>query len=208
MFILKNRSAALVAAALGLGTHLVVPVTAQPLRYEVCTTGFSTEGIIDDLPVYDGEGEQVATTEDLLMTRQGEVRTLVIHTDGLLTADRAFVPWTQVEIGETWVRALGRVDAALAERPDGLVAASGLIGSIVRTSEAGGLTPFGVVDDLLIDVDSVMAVVVRPDLGLNFDGRYAVPFNLNFLDDWNEAQPRLDLSFDQDEVRDIGAFDC
>lgn len=207
MFTLKIRSA-LVVAALGLAIILVVPVTAQPLRYEHCTTGFSALGIIDDLPVYDEEEEQIATTEDLLMTGQGIVTTLVIDTDGLLTDDRTFIPWAHVEVGETWVRAIGPGDTALVESDDGLVAASELIGSIVRTSETEGLTPFGVVDDLLIDVDTVMAVVVRPDLGLNLAGRYAVPFDLSFLDDWDRAQPRLDLSFDHDVVRNIGAFDC
>lgn len=180
---------------------------AQPLRQEFCTTGFSAFGIISDLPVYDTADQQIGATADLLIRADGVVQTLAIDT-GLLSSQSWYFPWTQVEVGETWVRALAPGTEAPVETDDDLVSAQKLIGSFVSTSGNRGLTQFGVVDDLLIDVSQVRAVVVRPNLGLGFAAKYAVPFDLATLHDSDQAHPGAELSFKDDEVKDIEAFEC
>ena len=184
-----------------------VPLSAQPLRYEFCTTGFSAYGILEELPVYDRAGEEVGRTQDLLIDRDGTVHHLEINRGGLLP-DAHYFSWANVEIGETWVRAL---DAGRDQLPDDdrpLVSSADLVGTLVRTSAEQGLTAFGVVDDLLINRNTIEAVVIRPNLGLGLASKYAVPFNLAALRDPDLAQPGFNLLFDDDEVRDIGAFEC
>ncbi|GEM_PF-1672158 len=185
----------------------VAPLSAQPLRYEYCTTGFSAYGILDELPVYDRSGAEIGRTQDLLIDHDGTVHHLEINRGGLLP-DAYYFPWADVEIGETWVRALGEGSDQLLEDDGLLVSSADLIGTLVRTSAEQGLTEFGVVDDLLLNLDTVEAVVIRPNLGLGLASKYAVPFNLVALRDPDLAQPGFDLLFDDDEVRDIGAFEC
>lgn len=179
---------------------------AQPMRYEVCTSGFSAFGIISDLPVYDAGDEQIGSTDDLLVTHDGVVHTLVIDT-GLFLGQALYVPWAHVEVGESWVRVLGEGAEGPLEDSD-LVPARELIGSFVRTSGDRGLIQFGVADDLLIDVERIRAVIIRPSLGLGFADKYAVPFDLATLNDPAGAHPGIDLAFADDEVKDIGAFEC
>lgn len=194
----------LAGVALGLAA---ASAAAQPMRQEFCTSGFSAFGIISDLPVYDAGDQQIGTTADLLIKANGVVQTLAIDTD-FMSSKSLYLPWTEVEVGETWVRALAPGAEALLETDAGLASAQELIGSFVSTSGNRGLTQLGVVDDLLIDVDKIRAVVVRPNLGLGFAAKYAVPFDLATLNDPDQAHLGIDLSFEGDEVKDIGAFEC
>lgn len=184
-----------------------VPMSAQPLRYEFCTTGFSAYGILDGLPVYDRSGAEIGRTQDLLIDHDGTVHLLEVNRGGLLP-DAYYLPWPDVEIGESWVRALDEGSNQLPDEDRLVVSSAELIGSFVRTSAEQGLTAFGVVDDLLINLNTIGAVVIRPNLGLGLANKYAVPFNLVALRDPDLAQPGFDLLFDDDEVRDIGAFEC
>lgn len=184
-----------------------VPLSAQPLRYEFCTTGFSAYGILDGLSVYDRSGAEIGRTQDLLIDHDGTVHQLEVNWGGLLPEAHYF-SWANAEIGETWVRAFDEGSDQLPDDDHLLVSSADLIGTLVRTSAEQGLTAFGVVDDLLINLNTVEAVVIRPNLGLGIASKYAVPFNLVALRDPDLAQPGFDLVFDDDEVRDIGAFEC
>ncbi|WP_297112124.1 PRC-barrel domain-containing protein [uncultured Devosia sp.] len=183
------------------------PLWAQPLRYEICTTGFSAYGILQGLPVYDRPGDEIGRTRDLLIDRDGTVLHLEINRGGV-PPDAHYFSWADVEIGETWVRALGEGSAQPQEQDLPLVSSAELIGSLVRTSAEQGLAPFGVVDDLLIDINTIEAVIIRPNLGLGLADKYAVSFDYVALRDPDLVQPGFDLLFDDDEVRDIGAFQC
>ena len=203
---------------------------AQPTRYEACTTGISAEGLIDGLAVYGTGPEPLGETRDLVITSDGQVVALRAAVGGLWGIGETVIsiPWRSVDVGETWVRTPllksevgdyaplsdeelgGRVIGSGAERDSGSDAlrASELIGDLVRTREGSMFANFGVVDDLLIDVNQVGAVIVAPDAGLGFAETYAISFE-DFVDrDWSRASASFDLDFQQDEVEQIEAFDC
>lgn len=211
---------------------LTSSAVAQPTRYEACTSGISAEGVIDHLTVYGIGPEPLGETEDLFIGVDGEVLALRAEVGGLWGVGETDIniPWESVDVGETWVRTpllddgvddyTPLVDEGFVDRvagsnsvetpvPPDVFRASELIGDFVRTRrDDSTFANFGVVDDLLIDKNKVAAVVVSPDVGLGLVNKYAITFDDYMEGGWTPASAALDLTFSQDEVEQIGAFDC
>lgn len=219
------------AAAQDLEAPLVPPsgASAQPTRYEACTTGISAEGLIAGLEVYGAGPEPLGVTRDLVIASDGEVLALRARVGGLwgIGETSISIPWTSVEVGETSLRSPllddnvddytplsedGVVTRIIGEgegqRPDAFRATE-LIGDFARTRQGdSGFENFGVIEDLLIDNDQVVAIIIEPDVGLGLQDSYAVTFKDYAGGEWTTAASTFDLNFERDEMEQAGVFDC
>lgn len=222
----KKLVAAMAGASIGVSAAL-----AETDQHNSCTTGISVEGILDGLEVYGAGDEPIGETEDIVIARNGAVLALRAEVGGFLDIGDTTVsiPWNEVEVGETWARTpliegeidefelfgderlvsriLGEHDAS-GHRPDAL-RASELIGDFVRAGQNDqSLSPFAVVDNLIIHDGRIAAVVIAPDAGLGLAETYAIPFSDYLDENWSPSSAALDLTFERDEVEEIGAFAC
>lgn len=200
-----------------------------------CTTGISADELIDDLAAYGlAEGDPpIGETEDLIVSADGQIRSLVVEIGGALGIGEVtvYVPWDEVEVGETWVRipvdgpdtrlsdvfsgddlideidprAAG-VEVGWSEVPSRAFRADEVIGDFARQRDEGNLLNFGIVGDLLIQDGRIAAVVIEPGFGLGFAEDVVVGFDNYAEGAWNPGG--ISVEFDRTETLDIGAFRC
>lgn len=204
------------------GTSTVRLLNADQVDLDDWTYGNLYEGTwragaLLGLEVQDRDEDEVGEVADLVVGRDGRIRSVIIEPDGIITIgeDAVSVPWGQLRVPAHLEHVSVRVTEDRLEEQEPYGEAPGddpagrawrvsdLVGDQVRLRDGVG---HGEVEDVLFDKDGrVTAVVVAASRDMAAGGRYPVPFRAD--EDWLPDLDILDLPYGQPEVADLEPFD-
>ncbi|ROT98100.1 PRC-barrel domain-containing protein [Histidinibacterium lentulum] len=197
-------------------------------------TGWSVENMFDLTEIRDANGEDIGDVENVIFANDGEVLGIIAQVGGFwdIGDTHVYVPWDQVEIGDTiqvatipvteetvddytvfgeyWFEEETLTEAETEETGpvnDDLEAGSGIFKATDMIGSYAYLTDgvrYGYVADLIVQDDAVSAIVTDA-AAYGTGGYYAYPYA------WRgtvpTAGPRYDMPYGPQEVDTLEAFD-
>jgi hypothetical protein len=200
---------------------------------DIYSNGWSLERLIENARVYGAEGEEIGEVENVLLSTDGKILSVVAEVGGFLDiADtHVSVPWDQVAFSPALDLIEIPVDQENVEdyslfgewgyftKPEADVTqvvneelltgprvwkATDLIDDYALLATS---LAYGYVDDLIFTNDGMLhAVVVEPDASYA-GGPYAFPY-YGYAYGWYPGSPYYALPYDQDEITVIDTFDA
>jgi sporulation protein YlmC with PRC-barrel domain len=185
--------------------------------YAPLYAGISAERLFD-AEVYDQDGKQIGEVEDMIVTPEGKVRSLVIEAGGFLDIGDTHFAYpiekaeiinsdaVRVQFDEDKMSEDFSVFRNLEERP--VTGRNWKISELIDDyAYLHGHRAYGWVDDVIIGRDGdVRAVVVTADARYGVGGPYAWPY-YGYAHGWNPGLDYYEAPYTEDEIAVLGDFD-